>query len=61
MALLGDSLEIMSASDATREQVILIADGYVFCILVSPHGAVTKEMPEEATVTALAARTQLRT
>lgn len=58
MALPGDSLEMMTTSDTTREQVMLMADGHVFCIPIFPHGAVTKEVPEEATGTALAARTQ---
>lgn len=58
MALPGDSLEMITTSDTTREQVVLKADGQVFSILISPHGAVTKEMLEEATVTALAESTQ---
>lgn len=58
MALPGDSLEIMTTSDTSREQGMLMADGHVFCIPLSPHGAVTEEMLEEASETALAARAQ---
>lgn len=54
------TLEMMTSSDTTEEQVMLMADNHVFCILIAPHGAVIKEMPEEATGTALAARTQCK-
>lgn len=37
---------------------MLMADGHVFYILVSPHKTVAEEMPEETTGKALAARTQ---
>lgn len=58
MALPGDSLEMMTTSDTTKEQVMLMVDGHVFCTLTSLRGAVTKEMPEESTGSALAERSQ---
>lgn len=54
----GGSLEMMTTSGTSREQGMLMTDGHVFHILVSPHRAVTEEMPEETTGKALAARTQ---
>lgn len=54
----GDSLEMMTTSGTSREQGMLMTDGHVFYVLVSPHRAVTEEMPEETTGKALAARTQ---
>lgn len=54
----GDSLEMMTTSGTSREQDMLMTDGHVFYILVSPHRAVTEEMPEETTGKTLAARIQ---
>lgn len=52
----GDSLEMMTTSGTSGEQGMLMTDGRVFYILVSPLRAVTEEMPGETTGKALAAR-----
>lgn len=39
---------------------MLMIDGHVFYIFVSPHRALTEEMPEDTTGKALASRTQCR-
>lgn len=58
VALSGDSLEMMTTSGTSREQGMLMSDGHMFYILVSPHRTITEEMPEEITGKVLAARTQ---